>query len=161
LIGSAVFIKKKRTMFKQWILQKIKKRKMPYKVNKSAEEWKEKLSSEQYRVLREHGTERPFTGELYENKEEGVYSCGACGFDLFSSEHKYNTGCGWPSYWGELDSATIERKVDLTHGMVRTELLCSNCGSHLGHAFNDGPRDKGGERYCINSISMIFRPNAD
>ncbi len=146
-------------MFKKWILQKLKKQKMSYKVTKSESEWKAELSPEEYRVLREKGTERPFTGELYENKEEGVYSCAACDVDLFSSEHKYYTGCGWPSYWGELESASIERKLDLTHGMVRTELLCSNCGGHLGHAFNDGPADKGGVRYCINSVSMKFRAN--
>jgi peptide-methionine (R)-S-oxide reductase len=108
-------------------------------------------------VLRQAGTERPFTGELYEHYEEGVYSCAACDFDLFASENKYASGCGWPSFWGELETANIERKLDLSHGMVRTELLCSNCGSHLGHIFNDGPLDKGGARYCINSVSMTFK----
>jgi len=129
---------------------------MSYNVKKTDKEWRAKLSPEEYRVLRQAGTERPFTGELYEHSEQGVYSCAACDFDLFSSENKYSSGCGWPSFWGELESANIKRKLDVAHGMVRTELLCSNCGSHLGHVFNDGPMDKGGARYCINSVSMKF-----
>lgn len=133
---------------------------MSYKVTKKAEEWKEKLSPEQYRVLREHGTERPFTGEYYEHKEYGTYSCAACDTELFASENKYNSGCGWPSFWGELETAKIEQKRDLSHRMIRTELLCSTCGSHLGHIFNDGPRDKGGKRYCINSVCLNFTPSS-
>lgn len=132
---------------------------MSYKVSKTEKEWQEQLSPQQYSVLRQHGTERPFTGEYDKHSKEGVYSCAACDIDLFSSENKYSSGCGWPSFWGELESASIERKSDGTHGMARTELLCSNCGGHLGHVFNDGPRDKGGERYCINSASMTFRPD--
>ena len=132
---------------------------MSYKVSKTEKEWQSQLSPEQYRVLRQQGTERPFTGEYDKHYKEGVYSCAACDFDLFSSENKYSSDCGWPSFWGELESANIEKKSDTTHGMVRTELLCSNCGGHLGHVFNDGPRDKGGQRYCINSASMTFRPD--
>ena len=132
---------------------------MSYKINKSEEEWKAELSPTSYKVLREKGTERPFTGEYYEHNEEGVYTCAACDTELFASEHKYHSGCGWPSYWGELESASIERKLDLAHGMVRTELMCSSCGGHLGHVFNDGPLDKGGLRYCINSASMNFKKN--
>lgn len=131
---------------------------MAYKVQKTEEEWRDELTPEQYRVLRQAGTERAFTGKLYKNEEKGIYSCAACGTDLFSSEHKYHSGCGWPSYWGELDTANIEQRADNSHGMRRVELLCSNCGSHLGHIFPDGPRQFGGMRYCINSVSMTFRP---
>lgn len=134
---------------------------MAYKVNKTEAEWREELSPEQYRILRQKGTERAFTGEYDKFYEKGTYSCAACGFDLFSSENKYSSGCGWPSFWGELESASIERKLDVSYGMVRTELLCSNCGGHLGHVFNDGPRDKGGQRYCINSVSMTFQPDQE
>ncbi len=133
---------------------------MSYQVTKKEEEWREKLSPEQYRVLREHGTERPFTGEYYEHYEYGTYSCAACDTELFASENKYSSGCGWPSFWGELETANIEHKRDFSHGMIRTELLCSNCGSHLGHIFNDGPRDKGGKRYCINSVCLNFTPSS-
>jgi len=128
---------------------------MNYKVNKSKEEWKKTLSDEQYRVLREAGTERPFTGEYDKHYETGTYSCAACDFELFTSEQKFNSGCGWPSFWGELESANIEQKKDTSHFMTRIELLCSNCGGHLGHIFNDGPPPSG-KRYCINSVSLKF-----
>ncbi len=128
---------------------------MEFKVNKTEEEWKEILSPEAYRVLRQAGTERPFVGEYTDTVEQGVYSCGGCDIELFTSENKYHSGCGWPSFWGELESANIFKKKDTTHGMVRTELLCSNCGGHLGHIFNDGPPPTG-VRYCINSISLKF-----
>lgn len=129
---------------------------MAYKITKTEAEWKAELSDLAYYVLRQKGTERPFAGEYTDTETEGTYACAACNFELFASEHKFHSGCGWPSFWGELESATIEHKKDSTHGMTRTELLCSNCGSHLGHIFNDGPRDKGGMRYCINSVSMVF-----
>ncbi len=128
---------------------------MNYKVNKSNEEWKKELTPEQFRVLREAGTERPFTGEYDKHDDIGTYSCAACDFELFSSEQKFNSGCGWPSFWGELESATIEQKKDTSHFMTRIELLCSNCGGHLGHIFNDGPPPSG-KRYCINSASLKF-----
>ena len=140
-------------------IKSIKKETMNYNVNKTDDEWREALSDVEYHVLRNKGTERPFTGLYYEHYDKGTYSCNACGFDLFASENKYSSGCGWPSFWGELETANIQRKLDLTHGMVRTELLCSNCGSHLGHIFNDGPMDKGGARYCINSVSLKFTPD--
>lgn len=130
---------------------------MEFKVQKTEKEWREILTEEEYRVLREAGTERAFTGEYTDNKKEGVYSCAGCDFDLFSSENKYHSGCGWPSFWGELESAAIFQKPDNSHGMRRIELLCSNCGGHLGHIFNDGPPPTG-VRYCINSVSMKFKP---
>lgn len=130
---------------------------MDYKVNKSDKEWKAKLTEEEFRILRMKGTERAFTGKYDKSFEEGTYSCAACDFPLFDSEHKFNSGCGWPAFWGELESATIEQKSDHSFGMTRVELLCSNCGGHLGHIFPDGPAPSG-KRYCINSASMAFTP---
>lgn len=118
-------------------------------------EYKDKLTPEQYYVLREKGTERPFTGEYNTHYEDGVYSCAACGNDLFKSDQKFDSGCGWPSFDDEIEGA-IERKRDTTHGMIRTEIMCSNCGSHLGHVFNDGPTPSG-IRHCVNSLSLDFK----
>lgn len=127
------------------------------KIFKTETEWKQQLSSEEYRILRQKGTERAFTGKYDKHFEEGTYSCAGCNIELFDSEHKYNSGCGWPAFWGELESANIKRIADTSFGMRRVELVCSNCGGHLGHVFNDGPPPSG-ERYCINSVSMNFRP---
>ncbi len=132
---------------------------MSYKVNKTEEEWQKELSPEEYRVLRQKGTERPFTGEYTNNEEKGTYSCAGCGFELFTSEQKYHSGCGWPSFWTELDTANIEQKKDPSHGMTRVELLCSICGGHLGHIFNDGPPPTS-TRYCINSVSLKFKSDS-
>jgi len=120
------------------------------------EEWKEKLSEEEYRVLREKGTERPFTGKYWKHKEKGTYKCAGCGVELFSSDTKFDSGCGWPSFYAALDKDKIEEKLDLSHGMRRIEVVCKNCGGHLGHVFDDGPRDQTGLRYCINSVSLNF-----
>jgi peptide-methionine (R)-S-oxide reductase len=120
------------------------------------EEWKKKLTKFEYFVLREKGTERPYTGEYWNNKEKGTYKCKGCGTVLFSSDTKFDSGCGWPSFYDALDKSKIEEKLDLTHGMRRIEVLCKNCGGHLGHVFPDGPRDKTGLRYCINSVSLDF-----
>lgn len=117
--------------------------------------WKEKLTPEQYRTLREKGTEMPFSGELNAMDKDGVYTCGACGQELFSSETKYQSHSGWPSFWQAIDSSKIELHDDDSAGMHRVEALCSNCGSHLGHVFDDGPQPSG-QRFCINSSSLCF-----
>ncbi|MCK5045872.1 MAG: peptide-methionine (R)-S-oxide reductase MsrB [Candidatus Heimdallarchaeota archaeon] len=124
--------------------------------NKTDEEWKKELSKLEYDVLRLNETERPFTGEFWDHKEKGIYKCAGCGTELFSSEAKFVSGCGWPSYYDAIDKSKIEEKKDRTHGMIRIEVLCKNCGGHLGHVFNDGPSDKTGLRYCINSASLTF-----
>ncbi len=124
--------------------------------DKTDEEWKKSLSKVEYSVLREKGTERPFTGEYWDHKEKGIYKCAGCGTELFSSETKFASGCGWPSYYDAIDKSKIIEKIDITHGMRTVEVLCKNCGGHLGHIFNDGPKDKTGLRYCINSVSLAF-----
>lgn len=125
------------------------------KIQRSEEEWREALSPDVYRITRQKGTERPFTGTLLDNKQEGVYRCGACGQALFSSETKFNSGSGWPSYWAPIDDHALEQETDSSHGMVRDEVVCSRCDSHLGHVFPDGPQPTG-LRYCINSLSLEF-----
>jgi peptide-methionine (R)-S-oxide reductase len=125
-----------------------------YPLHKTEEEWLEQLGPDRYRILREKGTERPFTGEYNMHKEEGSYSCGACNEQLFESSTKFDSGCGWPSF-DESIPGKVEYIRDTTLGMIRTEILCANCGSHLGHVFNDGPT-KTGQRYCVNSASIDF-----
>jgi peptide-methionine (R)-S-oxide reductase len=119
--------------------------------------WKEKLSPGQYSVLRKSGTEAAFSGELYHNKDEGTYECGACHAPLFSSDTKFESGSGWPSFYDPMDADNVELVEDLSHGMTRVEARCAKCGSHLGHVFNDGPSPTG-KRYCINSLSLNFNP---
>jgi peptide-methionine (R)-S-oxide reductase len=128
------------------------------KITKSDAEWRKELTPEQYAVLRQHGTERPFTGEYTFNKESGTYHCAACGQELFASDTKFESGTGWPSFWDVIEKGNVELHEDNTYGMRRVEVLCSRCGSHLGHVFDDGPRDTTGLRYCINSVSLNFEP---
>lgn len=123
----------------------------------SDKEWKKRLSEEQYRILREKGTEPPFSGKFDDFWSTGIYSCAACGNTLFRSESKYDAGCGWPSFWSAVDDAKILLVPDHSHGIERTEVKCGICGSHLGHVFDDGPIDKGGKRYCINSAALNFK----
>jgi len=117
--------------------------------------WKDKLTPEQYHILFEKGTEPPFTGEYVDNHEEGMYRCAACGTDLFSSNTKYDSKSGWPSFWQALNPDKVKLNDDTSHGMVRTEVSCATCGGHLGHVFDDGPNPTG-KRFCINSASLDF-----
>ncbi len=128
-----------------------------YTVVKTEQEWKESLSAEEYRILREKGTEYPFSGEYNEHFEKGTYSCAACDYKLFDSSHKFKSHCGWPSFDNELGGDRVVRVEDKSLGMKRVEILCGNCGGHLGHIFDDGPTDTG-QRYCVNSISIKFTP---
>lgn len=120
------------------------------------DEWRKKLSPERYHVLREAGTERPFTGEYDKHFEQGEYVCAGCGTVLFESDAKYDSGCGWPAFTRPSDDQTVEERRDTSHGMIRTEVLCAKCGGHLGHVFPDGPPEQGGMRYCINSAALQF-----
>lgn len=126
------------------------------KIIKTEEEWKKELTPEQYAVLREGATEPAFTGELYDNHEAGVYKCAACGQQLFSSDTKFESGTGWPSFTDPMNLEHVELRADDSYGIHRTEVVCKRCGSHLGHVFEDGPQDKGGKRYCINSCALNF-----
>lgn len=124
---------------------------------KSEEEWKKKLNPEQYKVLREKVTEMPFTGKLLHNKENGMYTCAGCGSELFSSDTKFDSGTGWPSF-DNANMGNVELRKDSSHGMARTEVICRKCRGHLGHLFDDGPTETG-KRFCINSCSLDFRKN--
>jgi peptide-methionine (R)-S-oxide reductase len=130
---------------------------MADKVTKSDEEWRAELTPEQYEVLRRKGTERPFTGAYVDNKTDGTYVCAGCGAELFSSGTKFESGTGWPSFTDPMNTEHVELHTDTSHGMVRTEVTCKACGGHLGHVFPDGP-GPGGQRYCINSCSLDFKP---
>lgn len=127
------------------------------KIQKSDAEWREELSPEQYRILRQAGTERAFTGPFWNSKEKGLYRCAGCGEELFVSDTKFDSGCGWPSYFEPVKEGAITEYRDVSHGMVRTEVRCANCDGHLGHVFPDGPPPTG-LRYCINGHSMTFEP---
>ncbi len=124
-------------------------------------EWREKLTPEQFHILREKGTERAFTGQYDKFYEDGEYYCAGCGAKLFESDAKYNSGCGWPAFTRPSDGGAVAEHRDTSHGMIRTEVTCANCDGHLGHVFPDGPRDQGGLRYCINSAAIAFEPDKD
>ena len=139
--------------------QTTKTENMQFKVQKSEEEWRNILKPAQFNILREKGTEAPGTGEYYLHFESGVYTCAACGAPLFASDNKYESHCGWPSFDDAIPGAILYQK-DTSHGMIRTEILCANCGGHLGHIFDDGPRETTGKRYCVNSLSLGFEKDS-
>jgi peptide-methionine (R)-S-oxide reductase len=134
---------------------------MTEKITKSDVEWRQLLTPQQYAVTRQAATERPFSGEYVHNKADGTYCCVACGQPLFASETKFESGSGWPSFWDVIQQGNVLLKEDFSHGMYRVEAVCSQCESHLGHVFEDGPRDKTGQRYCINSAALKFQKGDD
>lgn len=131
-------------------------KKSGYEVEKTDDEWKQILTPVEFNILREKGTEYAFTGEYNDHKEKGTYVCAGCGNELFTSDSKYESGCGWPSFYEPLSEAKVGESEDRSHGMVRTEIVCNNCGGHLGHVFPDGPKPTG-LRYCVNSASLDFK----
>ena len=129
-------------------------------VEKTDAQWREELTPEQYQVLRKAGTERAFTGKYWDNHEDGIYRCAGCGAELFGSDTKFESGSGWPSFTEPKVADAVEVRRDTSHGMIRTEVVCKRCGGHLGHVFDDGPVDRGGMRYCINSCAMTLDTEA-
>jgi peptide-methionine (R)-S-oxide reductase len=152
VLGCSLFISASCTQ-----AQRKQEPELPREIQKTAAEWKATLTPQQYYVMRQKGTERAFTSPLNNNKKKGTYVCAGCKAPLFSSEHKFDSGTGWPSFYKPLVAKNVEEKTDLDLGMVRTEVLCQKCGGHLGHVFDDGPRPTG-LRYCINGVSLAFEP---
>src|SRR3989338_5773085 len=126
-------------------------------MEKDEKYWRQKLTPEQYKILRKKGTEQPFTGEYYDKKEAGMYTCVACGSELFASDTKFDSGTGWPSFYDVASKGNVKIKEEISHGMHRREVVCAKCGGHLGHVFDEGPSDKTGKRYCINSACLTFK----
>lgn len=131
---------------------------MADKMDLTDAQWRDRLTPEQYHVLREAGTERAFTGKYDKHYDTGEYACAGCGTMLFASDAKYNSGCGWPAFTRTAEDGNVDERHDTSFGMLRTEVLCASCGGHLGHVFPDGPPDDGGMRYCINSAALDFKP---
>jgi peptide-methionine (R)-S-oxide reductase len=131
------------------------------RIEKTDEQWRAELTPEQYAVLRKAGTEPPFTGRYVDTKTPGVFKCAACGNELFRSQDKFESFSGWPSFTDPAFAEAVTTTTDLSHGMVRTEVTCARCGGHLGHVFDDGPADRGGMRYCINSVALDLEPEPD
>jgi peptide-methionine (R)-S-oxide reductase len=132
---------------------------MSTKIEKTEQQWREELTPEQYEVLRRKGTERPFTGRYVHSKEDGVYRCAGCGAELFNSDTKFDSGTGWPSFYEPTQNANVELVRDVSHGMIRTEVVCGTCGGHLGHVFPDGPAPTG-QRFCMNSCALELDPSS-
>jgi peptide-methionine (R)-S-oxide reductase len=141
------------------LLELTKNRQMSDFKTKSEEYWKKKLTPQAFKVLREKGTETPFSGKYYNNLKTGMYVCAACGQELFSSKTKFDSGSGWPSFDNPVNRENVNLIKDYSLGLIRTEVNCRNCGSHLGHVFDDGPKETTGKRYCINSCSLDFKPD--
>ena len=150
-------VKKTSDKINKEIAKQTKKDTMDFKIVKTNAEWKAQLSPEEYEVLREKGTERPYTGEYDKHFEKGMYVCAACENPLFTSDTKFDSHCGWPSFDEAIKGSTIYHK-DNSYGMIRTEVMCAKCGGHLGHVFDDGPKETTGQRYCTNSVSIKFLP---
>jgi peptide-methionine (R)-S-oxide reductase len=131
------------------------------KIAKTDEEWRRELTPEQYAVLRQAATEPPFSGRYVDTKEPGVYRCAGCGAELFRSDDKFDSGSGWPSFTDPVSSGAVKTRLDTSHGMIRTEVICARCDGHLGHVFEDGPPERGGLRYCINSCALELEPEKE